>query len=293
MTYFSKKFTAFYSFVALVMSAMLASCVSDSASRASSANSSHSVQEKTASSTAASSASASTEKNTVQNSVQVHKKPMSIQNVSVPRISLDDGSWLNDLNEVSQKPKVIVFFDRFTSWNELIPDFEGKISRFGNVDLVLVADNDTAKKRYESSDLNIYLLKSENLRDEYARRIYGNMLVTGRNPFAVYLNEKGKIAYAEYSENLTAQTVLSSANNYLLSGSASGGNCLLTEKGILVNGSVLEKTAEVKVLGHDLTVKGMGERGVFVEGRSVTLSPFAEKKDLARMQKYRHLITLL
>lgn len=274
MTYFSKKFTAFSSFVALVMSVMLASCVSDSVPRASSANSPYAVQEKTASSSAASSGSASAGKYTVQNSVQVHKTPMNIQNVSLMEFYLDDGSLLAGLNKVSQKPKVIVFFDRFTSWNMLVPDFEGAISYFKDVDLVLVADNDTVSKCDKSSALNIYILKSESLRYAYSLRIYENILVTGRNPFAVYLNEKGKIAYAEYSENLTAQGVLSSANNYLLSGSASGGNCVLTEKGILVNGRVLEKTAEVKVLGHDVAVKGKGTRGVFVEGRSVTLSPF-------------------
>ena len=162
---------------------------------------------------------------------------------------------------------------------------------------------------YASSSVNIAYdstTASANSMQAYMKLLIGKAASIS-NPLVVFIDKNNKVQYEAHGQKFTVAQIKEFATDYVGANfSSSGGNSnsggnvttpnLSTSiigsvssayKGITLNGKLLDKTAEVKVNGA--TIKGKKPSdfdqfegsdwektaaGVFIEGRTVTLSPF-------------------
>ncbi len=96
---------------------------------------------------------------------------------------------------------------------------------------------------------------------------------------------------ADASSNLSALVLLGQKSGGTAGTPEQSDSFELTDNGIKLNGVLLEKTADKKVMKSAVTITGSTNTnnyaGVFIEGRNVTLSPFIMGKYEVTQELYK------
>ncbi|MCR5437243.1 MAG: formylglycine-generating enzyme family protein [Treponema sp.] len=90
-------------------------------------------------------------------------------------------------------------------------------------------------------------------------------------------------------------TVLASCKGNATSGGEKSEGWKITSNGITLNGTLLQNTADVAVMQNEVTITGKTNSdnyaGVFIQGRTVTLSPFIMSKYEVTQELYKAVMT--